>query len=89
MYSWIQNSLRLVLEDTDESDENNIYIRPSKKEREKPRPYERNDYDDDPDYYDPDNEGYDNDDYDDEDQPKENNLREAISNFMVRLRGLF
>ncbi len=60
--------------------------RPPKREREKTRS-KRPIYEE-PDYYDPDNDDYENDDYDD-DPPKENNLREAIGNFMTRLRGLF
>lgn len=62
--------------------------RPIKREREKTR---QRDYNDEPGYYDSgnDEDGYDTEDYDDDDRPKENNLREAIGNFMTRLRGLF
>ncbi|MBQ7561120.1 MAG: cell division protein FtsA [Synergistaceae bacterium] len=81
--------------ETEEIDEPERNDRP---EREEPRPIKRErektrqrDYNDEPDYYDSgnDEDGYDNEDYDDDDRPKENNLREAIGNFMTRLRGLF
>ena len=68
-------------EDRPERDE--PQSRPTKRTREKTRPTPEYDESE---YYDPDNDEYDE---EEDDRPKENNLREAIGNFMTRLRGLF